>query len=88
MSALFILVSAAIPILLSLQLTGRVRQLTLLLAVFILVHGSYHVSVLFGYEFIGTGILDPVSVVVLIFFGVYYLKLLRRNEIMRKASKV
>ena len=88
MSALFILVSAAIPILLSLQLAGRVRQLTLLLAAFILVHGSYHISVLLGYYFIGTGIFDPLSVVVLIFFGVYYLKLLRKNEIMRKASKI
>ena len=79
-SALFVLVSAVVPILLSLHLKGRVKQLTLILAAFILVHGAYHVSVMLGYEFIGAGILDNVSVVILIFFGLFYLALLRKNE--------
>jgi DMSO/TMAO reductase YedYZ heme-binding membrane subunit len=78
-SALFILVSAGVPMLLSLQLTGKIKQLTLILAGFILIHGSYHIAVILGYQFIGAGILDNVSIVVLIIFGVLYLRLLRLN---------
>jgi len=79
-SALFILVSAGIPLLLSLQLSGRIKQLTLILAGFILVHGAYHIAVILGYQFIGAGILDNVSIVILIIFGILYLRLLRLND--------
>jgi hypothetical protein len=76
--------------LLSLQLKGRIRELTVLLAAFIFIHGSYHILLIFGYNFIGAGIVDPASVLILILFGLYYLGLLRRNKstFSRKISKV
>lgn len=78
-SAIFILVSTGIPIYLSIQLNGKIKQLTLLLAAFILVHSSYHIAIVLGYEFIGTGILDPLSVVVLISFGLFYFRLVQSH---------
>jgi hypothetical protein len=86
-SALIILSSAAVPILLSFQLTNNIRRLTLILAAFILVHGAYHVSVVLGYDLIGAGIFDPASVMVLFFFGLFYLKLLRSNEKLKQTVK-
>jgi DMSO/TMAO reductase YedYZ heme-binding membrane subunit len=83
-SALFIFASGAIPILLSTRLTGRIRQLTIVLAIFIVVHGFYHVTVLLGYYFIGAGVLDPLSVAILISFGLFYLTLMRKNEKLRR----
>ena len=87
LSAIFILVSVAIPILLSTKLSGKIRQLTIFLSVFIIIHGSYHVAVMLGYEFIGAGILDPLSVVVLIAFGLFYLNLMQTNERARRQFK-
>lgn len=87
LSAIIILVSIAIPILLSVKLSGKIRQLTIFLSLFIVVHGSYHIAVLLGYEFIGAGILDPLSVMVLIAFGVFYLRLIQGNERARRQFK-
>ena len=87
LSAIFILVSVATPILLSTKLSGKIRQLTIFLSVFIIIHGSYHVAVMLGYEFIGAGILDPLSVVVLIAFGLFYLNLMQTNERARRQFK-
>lgn len=86
-SGFFILVSAAIPLLLSSRLKGKIRLLTIILAIFVFVHGMYHVSVILGYVFLGSGILDPLSVVILVFFGLYYLRLLRANERLRRVSQ-
>ncbi len=83
-SAFFILAAGAVPIFLSTKLTGKIRQLTLVFAVFIIVHGFYHIAVLLGYEFIGAGILDPLSVVILISFGLFYLTIMRTNERLRR----
>lgn len=87
LSAFFILASAAIPILLSTQLSGKVRNLTLILTAFIIVHGAYHIAVMFGLEFVGAGILDPLSVIILLVFGVSYLGLIQRYETSKQVRK-
>ena len=87
MSAIIILVSIAIPIFLSTKLGGKIRQLTIFLSIFIIVHGSYHIAVILGYEFIGAGIFDPLSVVILIAFGLFYLRLIQGNERARRQIK-
>lgn len=84
LSAIIILLSILIPALLVTKLSGKIRQLTLLLTVFIIVHGSYHISVILGFEFIGAGLLDPLSVLILISFGIFYLKLIQANEKRRR----
>ena len=86
-SAIIILVSIVIPVLLSSKLSGKIRQLTIFLSIFIIVHGSYHIAVILGYEFIGAGIFDPLSVVILIAFGIFYLRLIQGNERARRKFK-
>lgn len=77
-SALFIFAAALVPIFLSVRLKGPVRQLTAIFSLFIVIHGFYHIAVLLGYEFIGAGIFDPLSVAILTSFGLFYFTLLRR----------
>ena len=87
-SAFFVLAAAAVPIFLSMKLTGKIRQLTGIFAIFIVVHGFYHVTVILGYEFVGAGILDPLSVGILVSFGAFYLTLMRKNERLRRQISV
>ncbi|MDA4131043.1 MAG: hypothetical protein OK457_09755 [Thaumarchaeota archaeon] len=47
------------------------RLSTLLLAVFLLVHGFYHVAEYFGNDFLSDGILNPVSILFLLAFTIY-----------------
>lgn len=51
-----------------------IRVLSLLLGLFAVIHGLYHLSLGWGYEFIGEIIFEPVSVSILVVFGVYYSK--------------
>ncbi|MCL5066903.1 MAG: hypothetical protein M1368_00940 [Thaumarchaeota archaeon] len=80
MSAVFIFAATGVPIYLCTKLTGKTRTLTLVFATFILVHGFYHVSVVLGFEFLGEGVLEPLSVLLLISFGLLYLNLTRKNS--------
>lgn len=86
-SAIIIFASMTIPAYLVTKLRGKVRQLTLLLTIFTIIHGFYHVAVILGFEFVGTGLLEPLSVAVLIIFGLTYLRIIRSNEKTRRAFR-
>lgn len=60
--------------------------MTIILASFIVVHGFYHVAELLGYHTLGDGFLEPLSVVILIAFGVTMIRILYPNSVLTKKS--
>jgi DMSO/TMAO reductase YedYZ heme-binding membrane subunit len=60
---------------------GRIRQLAIIFLVFTVIHSLYHVAFYFGYELLSEGLLEPVSIIVLIFFGLYYLLVKSKQEV-------
>lgn len=72
-SAVAIFLSAVVPIYLTVKLKNdRLKKLTLIFSIFILVHSLYHVTGLFGFYFLAAGVFMPISVVALIFFAIVY----------------
>jgi hypothetical protein len=72
-SAIAIFLSAVVPIYLTVKLKNdRLKKLTLIFSIFILVHSLYHVTGLFGFYFLAAGVFMPLSVVALIFFAIVY----------------
>lgn len=72
-SAIIILLSALVPIYLTVKLKNHnLKKLTLILSIFILIHAAYHITGFFGFNLLADGVLEPLSVVVLIFFGIVY----------------
>ena len=67
--------ASVIPIYLSFHLKGNLQKLTNLVGVFAIVHAIYHTVELFGYEEIAEGIIEPLSVLVLVAFGFWYLRI-------------
>ncbi|HZW55546.1 MAG TPA: hypothetical protein VFF30_04590 [Nitrososphaerales archaeon] len=86
-SAICIFAAAGVPIYLAAKVTGNIRRLTVIFATFIMVHGFYHISVILGFVFLGEGMLEPLSVLTLIAFGAYYLRLSRRVRLVRSSIK-
>ena len=68
-SGVIMFAAAIVPIYLSLRLKSNLRILTVLLSVFIFIHGLYHLAYFAGEEVLGEGLLRTISVVVLIIFG-------------------
>jgi len=71
-SAIIILASSAVPIYITMKLKDHLRKLTLILTVFILIHTVYHIFGFLGYSILAEGVFQPLSVAVLIFFGIVY----------------
>lgn len=71
-SAIVICLAAIVPIYLTLKLKNSIRKLTLILTIFILTHAVYHIVGFYGLTLLGEGVFEPLSVVVLIFFGIVY----------------
>jgi hypothetical protein len=71
-SAIIILASSAVPIYLTIKLKDNLKKLTLILTIFILVHAVYHVFGFLGYNLLAEGVFQPLSVAVLVFFGMVY----------------
>ncbi len=71
-SAIIILASSAVPIYLTIKLKDNLKKLTLILTVFILIHAVYHVFGFLGYSILAEGVFQPLSVLVLISFGIVY----------------
>jgi hypothetical protein len=78
--AILIFVGGIIPAYLSLKLKGDIAKITIALTAFIVVHGIYHIVRMQGMESIADGIFEPVSVSVLIAFGVTYLGISYRKK--------
>ena len=72
-SAIIIVLSALVPIYLTIKLkSNNLRQLTLILSIFILIHSVYHMTAFFVFSLLADGVFEPLSAAVLIFFGIVY----------------
>ena len=67
-SAVIVFAAAIVPIYLSLRLKSNLRVLTVLLSLFIFIHGLYHLAYFAGEEVLGEGFFRTISIVVLIIF--------------------
>lgn len=76
-SAVIMFAAAIVPIYLSLKLKSNLRILTVLLAVFIFIHGIYHLAHYAGEEVLGEGLFRTISIVVLIIFGIAFIYMAR-----------
>ena len=80
LSSLLVFVVGIVFIYLSIKLKAPLRRLTVAFAAFVIIHGSYHVVRVFGYEFVADNILEPISVAVLILFGIIFFKIKRKKQ--------
>jgi hypothetical protein len=71
-SAVLILLAAIVPIYLTIKLKDNLKKLTAILSIFILIHAAYQLVGFFGLNLLADGVLEPLSVAVLIFFGIVY----------------
>ena len=64
-----------VPIMISLRVRiASLRIMSLLLGLFALTHGFYHLAEAFGIDFLSDVVLEPSSVAFLLAFGLYYSK--------------
>ena len=82
-SAVFIFVASIIPIYLSFKLKNELRILTILLGIFAIFHGIYHLIYAIGLETFSEEILQPISIVILILFGVAYMKIRKNRNVIK-----
>ena len=80
-SAVLILAAAIIPIYFSFKLKDNFRILMMILSIFALIHGVYHIFEVIGYENIAENIVEPISYAILIIFGLGYLRIRSRRKI-------
>ena len=67
--------AAIVPLVMAFKAkVSSIRALSLLLGVFALSHGLYHLSFVYGQDFLGEVVLEPLSVAFLLGFGLYYSK--------------
>ena len=71
-SAIAIFLAPVIAIYLTLKLKDNLRKLTLILTIFILTHAIFHVTGFLDFNFLAEGVFEPISVAVLIFFGIAF----------------
>jgi hypothetical protein len=74
-SAVLILLAAVIPIYFCIKLKNNFRILMMTLSIFAVIHGTYHIFEVVGYEILAENYVEPISYAVLICFGLYYLKI-------------
>ncbi len=77
----FVFAAAAVPIYLCFRLEGYLKLLTGILGGFVIVHGLYHSLEVFGYEELAESLLEPLSVALLILFGVMFWKIRKKKEV-------
>ena len=65
----------------SIKSRGMIRQLAIIFLVFTVVHSLYHVTSYFDQELLSEGLLEPLSVIILIFFGFSYLIIKSKQEV-------
>jgi len=87
-SAVAIFLAAVVPIYLSLKLKDNLRRLTLILTIFILTHAIFHVTGFLGFNFLAEGVFEPLSVAVLIFFGIAFSGFTKTSKISMKSMAV
>ena len=85
-SAIAIFLAAVVPAYLTLRLKGNIRRLTLILTIFIFTHALFHITGYLGFNFLAEGVFGPLSVAVLILFGITLLGF--NNTTTSKASAI
>ena len=87
-STFVVLISIVIPVFISIQLrhsnNRRLRDLMIVLAIFVAVHGIYHITDFFGFSFLAEWLFEPISIAILIFFGVLYLRTYQTTQEIKK----
>jgi hypothetical protein len=77
-STIVAFISIVIPVFIAIQLrhsyNRRLRDLMIVLATFVAVHGIYHIIDFFGFSFLAEWLFEPISISILIFFGLLYLR--------------
>jgi uncharacterized membrane protein len=51
----------------------HLRNMTILLVSFILIQGVYHIAGTIGFRLLAKGLLEPLSIMILLSFGIFYL---------------
>jgi hypothetical protein len=73
-----IFIAIVIPVYIAVELrhssNRQLRNLMILLSVFVAVHGIYHITDFLGFPFLAEWLFEPISVAILIFFGLLYLR--------------
>jgi hypothetical protein len=87
-SAIAIFLAAVVPIYLTLKLKDNLRRLTLILTIFILTHAIFHIIGFLGFNFLAEGVFEPISVIVLIFFGIAFSGYTKATKISMKSMPV
>ena len=81
-NAIAVFAAAIVPIYLTVKLKNQnLKKLTAVLAIFIVIHGIYHTVGSLGNIVLAKGVLDPLSAMALLGFGLLYLRTQRRKEI-------
>lgn len=81
-SMIVIFTAAVIPVYIAIKLNNNsysrynpnLKKLAIMLAAFILAHGVYHITRFLGFTLLAEGVFEPLSITILIAFGVllYY----------------
>ena len=79
-SSILIFFAAIVPTYMGLKLQGMMRNLSVALAAFIVMHGVYHVLRIQGMESMADGVFEPASVAMLIGFGTIYLSVSHKKK--------
>ena len=79
-STITVFCAAVIPLYLSLKLTNKLRILTILLSIFIIIHGVYHLAYYYGLELLAEGLFRTISIAVLIIFGIVFFQSIKQRK--------
>lgn len=86
-SSFIIFASVVIPIYFSIRLSKTYKILSVILTVFIITHGIYHLFEYVGYEFLAESVFSPLSLIILIVFGLFLLVIGVRKRSELRVSK-
>ena len=95
-SAIVIFIAAVIPVYIAIKLNNKnsrsssnpnLKKLAIVLAIFIVAHGIYHIIGFFGFTLLAEALFEPLSIVILIAFGLlFYHSTSWRKEQQEKAK--
>ncbi|MGD1834800.1 MAG: hypothetical protein ACPKQO_03670 [Nitrososphaeraceae archaeon] len=88
LSAIASFLAALIPIYFTIKLKGYLRILSIVLAIFIIFHGIYHMIDYYKYEVIADVIFLPISIIILIIFGILLLNMPNKNSNKNNENKI
>lgn len=80
-NGILILSIGVIPAFLGVKTSGNVRKLLIVLTLFTIIHGTYHLLDAMGLEFLADSVFRPISVGILIIFGLFAFKVTRKKTL-------